>query len=436
METLTTPAWPSDFTKKYWAKNKNSAVKKTGLSERLDKAQSLFAKIKWPLFDASKAKLRAGFKPTIEKLNDTQITPIRVLLREIIVYSNKAANDPKAGAKMAPLCKLMIARATTVDTALEDFVELALSIASVYDTGLQAYHIDLSTYIKGFDEDLDALETEARELTAQTKIALKHLQTTIDRQNGPEAIQSATLAQETATAIIQAADKLEARRSGYQAKMDTGRNISAATYKLTIQDIQVYENLILATRRQFERFDQIYDEITEAAEQAAKCKADAQTFSTQSTSAATKWHAKADSDIHNLEGALNKINAMITSGWGSQISKKGATFVKTAQMVVKAAPDKKQDMLAAAIKTVQDASTLMPKALKSIGVLLQNLEKNCAEYQKAIPGGLQAAFIPELQHMDKIKKEARRVFTEFTQNYATSMQMLKVLKDTIEKHSK
>lgn len=434
MKTLRPPVWHSDFTKKYWAKNKSSKVKKTGVGERIDKAQALFEKIKWEQYDASLAKQRIGYGAVIDKLEAAQIAPIQKLASEIIACANDAARDKNADADMIKLCKLTASRADVVKQMLARFLDEARENAAEFDRNSQNYAKSRIDFIKSFTVTLKDLEAEARALVAQAQKAGKLVLITRQQSaagNMEAALKAASAAQIEATGVQKAAKDLSSRRAGYQALMGAQRNLTPGSYNLTTQDVQIHDNLAKMIYALFKRFDEIYHDIDEAATVAEKHGSDAAVFADRTADDTTKWRKKLTSDTASLRKSLEQLQLTTTSQWGSQISKKGAVFDETIAMIAK---DK--NMLGGAIKRCEQAESGMPKTLQFAQQTNKTITENFLRYKSELPKELIATFFENIANMTDIAKEAGAILTQFEKDYAISMKKLEVLKKAIAKLQK
>ena len=435
MKTLKTPFWPVDLTKKYWAKNKSSKVKKTGVGEKIAQAQALFSKIKWELLDPSKAKQRLGFKSVLDKVAAAQIKPLDDLISDIARLANNAANSDNADGGMIKLCDHMDACAITIAKDINNFVTDARANADEYDTSGQAYAKTLTDFIKDFTLDLKTLETAAKELSLKADKAAQYMKRASE-QEGPEAVKTATLAKVEADGATKVGAALQTRRDTYRAKMNTARNITPSTYGLTTQDVQVHEKLILMTRRMFGHLDKTYVHIEEAVQRAEKYANDAVILIDQTKSNYAKWQKKIVSDIKRLMVIHNEMQSSTANNWGSQISQQGKVFDDTQASIKAATPENMKGVMGSAIKRVQDASTLMPKVRDLVTLRMDTLVKNCFEYKQAIPPAMRLVLSQQIGVMEGILKKAEELVTKFEKDYAISMKRLQLLQDFIKKQSK
>jgi len=434
MTTFVPPkSWPPEFTNKYWQAKKSPKVKKTGVGERLDKAQKLFEKIKWDLFDASKAKPRLGHGPIINKLAASLVAPIQKLIDEIIARVNNAARDTNADDNMVKLCEATVARANLMKQLLQSTLDEALALAAELDAASDAFAKSRKDFTKSFATTLKGLEAEAKTLAAQvTKVEKCVLAARQQSESGNNALadKAAALATSEITAALKTAADIQARRSQYQGIMDAQRNLIPGA-GLTVQDMQIHDSLTKMVYALFKHFDVIYGEIKDSANQARKLNDDLLAFADKNDTETTKWRKIIQNDIASLRQTLERLKSLTTSNWGSQISQKGEALVKTANDVAK-----KIIPIPAGIKTCEQAEAGMSKALQFVRAADNTLQQNYLKYKAGIPTIMATVFPEDMKTMSDILQESENILSQFVKDYDISMKKLETLKKIIAKLTK
>lgn len=281
---------------------------------------------------------------------------------------------------------------------------------------------EITPALKRLEDYSDATKRKLAETDTNLKATINAL-----KKTPGSATMFAGLAAESAKEASTIAKEAETYAEGLQSRLATQRNSKPGDFGLTTEDVQVHAQLTAMTYRIFEHYDKLRHEVSRHTALAQKAAKDAALHTTQSQSSQAFWENKLQSDGEELAGILDKLKTTVSSGWGSQISKKGKEFADRKKQLAQD-PKLKGGM----IKTCEQAEPLMAKALNIARTLVAEITEDCAGYINALPPGYAKTHAKLVAPLLATTEQAKKILKQFEKDYALSVEELKKLKKATE----